>query len=246
MRCCWRPTPARAWRSRSTAGEASTHGRPQQRASERDRASALLGLARRITLDLPDTALGTDGSHRAAVVALLRELRPRVLLAPYPSDRHPDHAAAGRLARERVFWPGCAASAAAASRTFRNGCIPHAARGLEPTFVVDVGAVWERRCAALEAYASQFGRAPQEHATRIRAPFLDMLDARAVVHGALVVPPEARRFAWARCSSAACRLTMALVRPAGVPKHLLGTDAPCPTSGYVHTATGEKREWELG
>lgn len=171
-----------------TAGEASTHGSRQQRARERDRASVLLGLARRVTLDLPDTALGSDVSHRVAVVALLRELRPRVLLAPYPSDRHPDHAAAGRLAREACFLAGV--------RRFGNGGDPHVPRRLyhymlhepfEPTFVVDVDAVWERRTEALEAYASQFGRAPQERATAIAGrAFLDMLDARAVAHGALV------------------------------------------------------------
>ena len=171
-----------------TAGEASTHGSPQQRARERDRASELLGLARRVTLDLPDTALGTDASHRATVVALLRELRPKVLLAPYPSDRHPDHAAAGRLAREACFLAGV--------RRFGGGGEPVVPQRLyhymlhepfAPTFVLDVDAVWERRTAALEAYASQFGRPPEEHATAIAGrAFLDMLDARAVVHGALV------------------------------------------------------------
>ena len=170
-----------------TAGEASTHGSPQQRARERDRASQLLGLARRVTLDLPDTALGTDVAHRAAVVALLRELRPRVLLAPYPSDRHPDHAAAGRLAREACFLAGV--------RRFGAGdpVVPQRLyhymlhEPFEPTFVVDVDAVWERRTEALQAYASQFGRPPEERATAIAGQsFLDMLDARAVVHGALV------------------------------------------------------------
>lgn len=173
-----------------TAGEASTHGSPQERAQERDRASRLLGLAHRVTLDLPDTALGTDPSHRVAVAALLRELRPRVLLAPYPSDRHPDHAAAGRLAREACFLAGV--------RRFGDGDggDPHVPQRLyhymlhepfAPAFVVDVDAVWERRTAALEAYASQFGRPAGERATAIAGrAFLDMLDARAIAYGALV------------------------------------------------------------
>lgn len=174
-----------------TAGEASTHGTPQERAVERDRASGLLGLAHRVTLDLPDTALGTDPSHRVAVVTLLRELRPRVLLAPYPSDRHPDHAAAGRLAREACFLAGV-------QRFGADGdpADPHVPQRLyhymlhepfAPTFVVDVAAVWERRTAALEAYASQFGRPAGDRGTAIAGrAFLDMLDARAIAHGALV------------------------------------------------------------
>ena len=120
-------------------------------------------------------------------MALLRELRPRVLLAPYPSDRHPDHAAAGRLAREACFLAGV--------QRFGDGdpIVPQRLyhymlhEPFEPTFVIDVDAVWERRTEALQAYASQFGRPSQERATAIAGhAFLDMLDARAVVHGALI------------------------------------------------------------
>ena len=170
-----------------TAGEASTRGTPELRARERDRASELLGLAERVALDLPDTALGTDPADRHAVAGLLRELRPRVLLAPYPADRHPDHAAAGRLAREACFLAGV--------RRFDRGA-PHVPERLyhymlhepfAPSFVLDVGAVWDQRMAAVAAYASQFGSGEGDAVTAIGGEaFMDILSARATVHGALV------------------------------------------------------------
>jgi bacillithiol biosynthesis deacetylase BshB1 len=144
-------------------------------------------LAQRRTLDLPDTGVGTDPGHREAVTMLLRELRPRVLLAPYPSDRHPDHAATGRLAREACFLAGL--------KNFGDGA-PYVPERLyhymlhepfAPTFVVDVGAVWEQSRAALAAYESQFARFENDRATAIAGQaFLEMLAARAAMHGVLV------------------------------------------------------------
>ncbi|HKX25133.1 MAG TPA: PIG-L family deacetylase, partial [Actinomycetota bacterium] len=76
-----------------TDGEASTRGTPEIRAQERDRATELLGVATRQRLGLVDGTVGTEPDHRLALVGAIRELQPRVVVAPYPEDRHPDHAA---------------------------------------------------------------------------------------------------------------------------------------------------------
>jgi bacillithiol biosynthesis deacetylase BshB1 len=174
-----------------TAGEAATHGTPAQRASERDRASEVLRLSTRVTLGLPDTAVGTDPSHRTEVATLLRALRPRIVLAPYPRDRHPDHAAAGRLARDACFLAGVTGPTHPATSP-----PPHRPERLYhymlhepfvPSFIIDVSATWERSRAAVTAYASQFDRPPDDRRTPIAGgAFLDYLAARAVMFGALV------------------------------------------------------------
>lgn len=170
-----------------TLGEAATRGTVAQRQQERDTATALLGLHARLTLGLPDGHVGTTPDHRAELVALIRQWTPRIVLAPYPQDRHPDHAAAGRLAREACFL--------ARVQKVGDGTA-HAVEGLyhymlhepfTPSFVVDVSPVWERRTDALAAYASQFGAASGTAGTEISSPqFLRYLEARAVVHGAMV------------------------------------------------------------
>lgn len=166
-----------------TAGELSTNGTPEERERESERAGELLGLSRRFGLGLPDLGVGADPAHRDAVVEVLRDLCPRVVLAPYPEDRHPDHAAAGRLVREAAFVAGV--------RRAGDG-EPHRPRRVyhyllhhpfEPTFVLDVSSVWERRMEAVAAYGSQFGRAGTEIGD---GGFLRLLDARGTHFGALV------------------------------------------------------------
>lgn len=168
-----------------TAGGAGTRGTPEGRGRERDRAAKLLGVETRRGLELPDAGLGTDPGHRTELAGALRDLRPRVVLAPYPEDRHPDHAAAGRLAREACFLAGVAkVGEGEAHRPARlyHYMLHHP---FTPSFVVDVSSVWDRRTEAVAAYESQFGS--PEPTTEIGGQgFLDLLEARATYHGAMI------------------------------------------------------------
>jgi N-acetylglucosamine malate deacetylase 1 len=170
-----------------TRGERATSGTVEQRDEERALAAEVLGVSRRVALGLPDTALGTDPSHREALAALLRELRPRIVLAPHTDDRHPDHVAAGHLAREATFVAGVARAGrgeAHCTRRLYHYPIHHP---LEPSFVLDVSAVWERRMQAVRAYRSQFALPAEGRRTAIGDPrFLELLEARAAHYGAMV------------------------------------------------------------
>lgn len=177
-----------------TRGEAATRGNPETRQREGDRATELLGLAVRTGLAFPDGAVGTDPGHRPALVEAIRELRPRVVLAPYPEDRHPDHAAAGRLAREACFLAGI--RRVGKGRPHRPSALFHYMlhQPFDPSFLVDVTDVWERKKEAVAAYETQFGTGP-EPATEIGGPwFLEMLEARAAFHGAMMGVPLAEAY----------------------------------------------------
>jgi bacillithiol biosynthesis deacetylase BshB1 len=170
-----------------TRGERATRGTPERREEESRRAGELLALAERRCLGLPDAGLGADPAHRDALVELVRELRPRILLAPDTEDRHPDHAAAGRLAREAAFLAGL--REAGAGEPHRPERVYHYAmhHPIEPTFVLDVSGVWERRLAAVAAFESQFGRSGGDPATELsHGGFLELVAARASHYGALV------------------------------------------------------------
>jgi N-acetylglucosamine malate deacetylase 1 len=170
-----------------TAGERATRGSSGQRSDERDRASRLLGLAARFVVGLPDGHLGTNPRHRDAVIRLVREVRPAIVLAPYPEDRHPDHAAAGRLVREGSFMAGV--------RKIGEGD-PHRPRRLfhymvhhpfTPSVVVDISAVWDRKVEAMAAYESQFGSAELDPETALGGGgFLSIVEARARFFGAMI------------------------------------------------------------
>src|SRR5262249_50291783 len=66
-----------------TSGEPTPYGSPEIRRSETAAATALLGLDWRGNLGLPNRSLAADLESRARVAGAIRELRPRVLLAPY-------------------------------------------------------------------------------------------------------------------------------------------------------------------
>jgi bacillithiol biosynthesis deacetylase BshB1 len=169
-----------------TDGELSTNGTLEQRARERDEASALMGLAARRALSLPDGALADTEPHRVAVIAALRELRPRVVLAPFGNDRHPDHEAAAELVRHSCFLAGLRrygrGSPHRPARVYRY--MLHAA--FEPKVVVDVGAVWPVRSELLRVYRSQVSRGPDDEPTALNdGRLVTMLEARAAYYGAL-------------------------------------------------------------
>lgn len=167
-----------------TDGEMATRGTPEQRVIERERAAAILGTCSRVSLGLADTGLGRDESHLAAVIGLIRDLRPAIVMAPHPHDRHPDHEAAGRLVRDACFFAGVgkmASGPAHRPRRLYEYMIHHP---FLPTFVVDVTPVWTRRMAAVETYASQFG--PGGSTEIGNSAFLDQIEARARYFGAMI------------------------------------------------------------
>src|SRR4051812_29484991 len=73
-----------------TDGEPTPHGSPEIRARETEVATAVLNLTWRGNLRFPNRRLESTLDNRARLAGALRELRPRVLFAPYWDDAHPD------------------------------------------------------------------------------------------------------------------------------------------------------------
>lgn len=169
-----------------TEGEMASRGDPEIREKERDAASGILGLRRRISVGFPDTKIGRSGEQLEVVVELLRELRPATVLAPFRADRHPDHTAASVLVREACFFAGV--------EKFGSGR-PHRPSSLfyymihqpfQPSFVVDVSAVWEKKMDAVKCYESQFGRGGDYPDTVLNDPrFIRFLESRGIWFGSM-------------------------------------------------------------
>jgi N-acetylglucosamine malate deacetylase 1 len=138
-----------------TAGEAGTRGSVAGRRAEAERAAALLGAVAVEFLDCGDGALRTGLEEEESLIELLRRLRPELVLGPPPSDRHPDHGRAHRLVTDACFYAGLARRGAGEPhRPAAHFCyMLH--DPFEPRFVVDVGAGWTAKLAALDAYGSQ-------------------------------------------------------------------------------------------
>jgi len=85
-------------------GEPTPAGSPEIRAAEMKRAAEVLGVAWRITLDMPNRALFDSVENRAKVATVLREHRPKVMIGHHWDDSHPDHIQAHALSVAARFY----------------------------------------------------------------------------------------------------------------------------------------------
>jgi len=140
-----------------TQGEAGTRGSSADRAAEAADAAKILGVSWRQALDIPDGCVENNLPNRIKVVRALREVRPRVVILPYWTGRHPDHYTASVLGYEACFLSGLAKldTGAPPHRPFK---ILYASlyADVRPSFVVDITPYIEQRHQALMAYKSQY------------------------------------------------------------------------------------------
>ncbi|MDI3298891.1 MAG: bacillithiol biosynthesis deacetylase BshB1 [Bacillota bacterium] len=171
-------------------GEMGSRGNAGIRALEAAEAARRLGARFRLNLGLPDTAVRDEPEPARRLALWIRQARPALVLAPYPLDRHPDHAAAGALVERAVLYAGL--------RRLELEAPCHVVRALlfypinealeRPSFCVDVTEVWEEKVAALQAHASQVGESGLEIDRRFfgHGGFLEAMEARARQYGRMI------------------------------------------------------------
>jgi len=142
-----------------TSGEPTPLGSLERRAKETEAATAALGNPWRRNLGLPNRSLEPTLAHRRALAAVFREVRPRILFAPYWEDAHPDHVAATQLVENARFWSKLSKSDIPGSpfhpaRIFYYFSV-HLRIVERPSFLVDISAQLDAKVAALRCYRSQ-------------------------------------------------------------------------------------------
>ena len=110
------------------------------------------GVLARRNAGLPDAGLRNDDDTRRLVAGYVRAFRPRVVILPYLTGRHPDHRIASQLAYDACFLAGL--------KKLDEYTEPHRPHkviytslyaNVTPSFVVDISAQFERRMDALLA-----------------------------------------------------------------------------------------------
>jgi len=170
-----------------TRAELSSNGTVERRQQEAAAADHLLGVTARYNFELPDRGLETAREQAIRrTVDLIRQTRPRVILAPYWEDRHPDHESVSRIVREAVFNAGIhrydgfqslpAFRPAQLFYYFINTTVP-------PVVVVNVSEVYGDKMAVLRCYRSQFEREEGSVATPLNNGYLEMVEYRERLFG---------------------------------------------------------------
>lgn len=142
-----------------TRGELGSRGTAELRAKEAAAAAEILGVAERVNAGLPDGHLANTDATRRIVVEQIRRLRPRVVLLQYLTGRHPDHRVGSELVRDACFLAGLK-NYPGDGEPFRPSklCFALSFRedAVKPSFVVDISKQFDRKLAAIAAFASQF------------------------------------------------------------------------------------------
>ena len=142
-----------------TQGETGTRGTAATRSDEAAKAAKILGVSVRENLALPDAGVANTDETRRTLGAVIRRLRPQVVIVPAQDGRHPDHRVTAELVRDACFLSGLAkfdaAQAAHRPRKILHS-ITYREDHLKPTFVVDISAEFEAKLEAIRCYASQF------------------------------------------------------------------------------------------
>lgn len=142
-----------------TSGEPTPLGSVATRIQETAAANTALGNPWRRNLGLPNRSLEPTLDHRRAVAEVFREVRPKLLFAPYWEDAHPDHLAAAKLVEDARFWSKL-------SKSDMAGTPFHPARILyyfsvhlriveRPSLLLDVSETIAAKTTAMRAYRSQ-------------------------------------------------------------------------------------------
>ena len=175
-----------------TRGELGTRGSEKIRAQETTAATELLKLCLRENLGIPDGHIEKSQENRLRVIRVLRQYRPRLVLAPYWEERHYDHVHASHLVAEAAFYSGLA-KIETGQESFRPyRVLFYVGRmGFRPSFVVDISETFETKMRAIRSYRSQFHGGGDEESgapqTLISTPLaLEVFETVARYYGAMI------------------------------------------------------------
>ena len=145
-----------------TRGELGPRGPPHTRQEEADEAARIMGIAVRENLGMRDGFFRNDEEHQLQVIRQIRRFQPEIVLCNAVEDRHPDHGRSSRLVSDSCFLAGLRKISTqwegSEQEAWRPRYVFHYIqdRYLNPGFVVDVSAVFDRKVAAIRAYGTQF------------------------------------------------------------------------------------------
>jgi N-acetylglucosamine malate deacetylase 1 len=175
-----------------TRGELGTRGTVELRKQEAAAAAKILGVSVRENLGLKDGFFQNDPAHQLAVIKVIRQYQPSIVLANAINDRHVDHGKGASLGYDACFLSGLAKietkdEHGQKQQHWRPSVVYHYIQSIptEPHFVVDISDYWNVKLQAIQAFKTQFyDPGSTEPQTYISSPaFLKMVEARGIEHG---------------------------------------------------------------
>jgi bacillithiol biosynthesis deacetylase BshB1 len=177
-----------------TRGELGSRGTAETRNNEAADASAIMGISIRENLAMRDGFFVNDETHQLQVIQKIRQYQPEIVLCNAVEDRHPDHGRSSKLVSDSCFLSGLRKIETSLEGTVQKEWRPKYVfhyiqdRYLNPDFVMDVTAVFEKKVKAIQAYSTQFHNPDlNEPQTYISSPgYLDSVIYRHKMFGKMI------------------------------------------------------------
>ncbi|MHA1185267.1 MAG: bacillithiol biosynthesis deacetylase BshB1 [Candidatus Heimdallarchaeota archaeon] len=142
-----------------TGGEMGTKGDKKTRLQEAQKAKEILGANFRENLDFPDgyVGMGEKEEYILKITNKIREHKPKIVLAPYWDDRHPDHIVASQMIAKACHY--------AKLKKLKLDHPIHKIKQIlyyeingqfTPTFIMDISEEFATKKEAIMAHKSQF------------------------------------------------------------------------------------------
>ncbi|MBN2571804.1 MAG: bacillithiol biosynthesis deacetylase BshB1 [Ignavibacteriales bacterium] len=172
-------------------GEMGTRGNAKIRLVESKKAAEILKVKIRENLSLLDGGIRVNPEFVNVVVKVLRKHRPKIVLAPFYKDRHPDHIGAGLIIKEASYLSGLDKYKTIYGGKEQNRHRPFRVFyffqtfEVEPTFIVDISETFDLKMKSIKAYKTQFHNPKsKELETTLSNPnFLKYIEARCRLNG---------------------------------------------------------------
>ncbi len=146
-----------------TNGELGSRGTAEDRRAEGERAAAYVGADVRECMNLADGAVADSPAARKQLASVIRRHQPKLVFAPFWKDRHPDHAAAGKIVRNSALHCTLRKSddpnPPHKPAVFLYYLLHHFTR---PSFVVDISNVYARKLELIRLHESQFSKTAKD------------------------------------------------------------------------------------
>jgi N-acetylglucosamine malate deacetylase 1 len=152
-----------------TRGERGTRGSADLRDMEAANSAMKMGALVRENLCMADCFFEHTPENINAIISVIRQYQPEIVLTNSINDRHPDHGRAAKLTADACFYAGLAKietqdKQGKAQERWRPKAVYHYIQDfhIEPDFVTNVTPYWEKKIELIMTFRSQFFDADTE------------------------------------------------------------------------------------
>jgi bacillithiol biosynthesis deacetylase BshB1 len=171
-----------------TQGEMGTLGSKEQREKEAQQAAEVMGVKIRENLMLPDSKVEPTWENKLKLVRMIRKYKPHLVILPYWTQRHPDHAKCSQLAYDACYLSGlakldCPGESYRPFKIIYNSSFHQ----IQHSFIVNITDQFERKKKAVACYKSQFSEAESgKMVFRPVGTIYDFMETTARYYGNLI------------------------------------------------------------